>query len=151
MQESDLAAILAIDLGLRTGLAVWDDRGRLRTWNLIRFRSPRALRDGIRTLVRDLDEDVVLAVAEGDTDLARIWSRALSARDIPVRTVSAHTWRRDVFADRPDLDGKEAKQAAITLARRLIRERADRGAPHLRHDAAEAICLGYWAAWTERW
>lgn len=151
MQEVDLAAILAIDLGLRTGVAVWDDTARLRTWQTIRFRSPRALQQGVRTVVRDLDDDVVFAVTEGDLDLARPWDRALTARGIRVLHVQAHQWRRDVFADQPDLDGKAAKRAALALARRLIREHAARGVPHLKHDAAEAICLGYWAAWREGW
>jgi len=151
LQESDLAAILAIDLGLRTGLAVWDDTARLRTWQTIRFRTPRALSAGARTIARDLDDDVVLAVTEGDLDLARPWDRALGARGVRVLHVQAHQWRGDVFADRPGLDGKAAKRAAVTLARRLVRQHAERGAPHLKHDAAEAICLGYWACWREGW
>lgn len=141
-----MAALLAVDGGLRTGLAVWDDAGCLRTWRAARFPRRRALLAGARTILRDLPDDLVAIVVEGDRAWADAWSRAARPRGVRVVGVQAADWRVDMLGPAGLADARAAKRAAGERARALIAARAARGAPHLSHDAAEAICLGYWWA-----
>ncbi|GMV40974.1 MAG: hypothetical protein AMXMBFR64_26900 [Myxococcales bacterium] len=144
---------LAVDLGLRTGLALYGGDGRLIWYRSQHFGSAATLRRGVLAVVRGLPA-LAWLVAEGDRALAEIWGREAKRQGATVHVIGAEVWRRRLLHAREQRAGEDAKRAADRLARRVI---AWSGAPSptsLRHDAAEAILIGLWgvleAGWLER-
>ncbi len=88
-------------------------------------------------------------VAEGDRHLAAIWERQAHRVGATLVWTSAEEWRAELFLPRERAGtsfAKAAKGAADVLARKII---AWSGAPRptsLKHDDAEAICIGLWGA-----
>lgn len=136
--------LLAIDLGLRTGLACFDDQGLLCWYRAHNLGRASRLRRAVYRLLREHDT-LHWLVLEGDRSLADIWTREAQRRDIQTRRVAPETWRAALMPPRHRRSGADAKRHADTLARQLIDAH---GAPkptgRLRHDAAEAILIGHW-------
>lgn len=135
--------LLAVDLGLRTGLALYGADGRLVWYRSQNFGARARLKKALPGLLRSAAplEKVVL---EGGGDLRDLWAKAATDAGVPVKTVQADEWRAALMIPRAQRTGADAKAHADTLARRVI---AWSGAPRptsLRHDAAEAILVGLW-------
>jgi len=145
-----LSKLLAVDLGLRTGLALFGDDGRLRWYRSHNVGNVARLR---RAVERILDEqvDLALVVVEGDRRLAEIWRRAARRRGIAVHAVSPERWRQRLLLDRHKRSGVAAKRYAGVLARRVIEWSGAARPTSLRSDAAEAILIGLWAVLEQGW
>ncbi|RUL86954.1 hypothetical protein [Tautonia sociabilis] len=140
-------ALLAVDTGLRTGLALFNREGRLAWYRSQHFGNRSALRRGAFGLLRSID-GLDLLVLEGGGPIAEVWRREAERLGLVVRVIGAEVWRSALGAvgdrDRP-------KRAADALARRVI---SWSGAPRptsLRHDAAEAILIGFWGVLDAGW
>lgn len=136
--------LLAVDLGLWTGLALYGRDGRLIRHGSSHFPSRAALRSAATAVVAAAG-DLRWLYAEGPADLARAWHREALRRGAGVRLVVAEDWRPGLLLPRERRSGEAAKGRADPLARKVI---AWSGLPlpkALRHDAAEAILLGFWA------
>ena len=142
--------LLAIDLGLRTGLAVFGADGRLVSHRSQNFGTVTRLKRAAWGEVGAVEDLVALAV-EGDAALARVWGKAAEKRGARVFAIQAHTWREALLAPRDRRSGADAKRAAIELARRVVRESGLPRPTSMRHDAAEAICVGLWACGQLGW
>jgi hypothetical protein len=145
-----MPALLAIDLGLRSGLAYYTSDGRLRWYRSQNYGNRQRLRRAVDAILGEWPEltDLIL---EGGGDLAVIWQKQATRRQIAVQTISAEQWRADLLLDREQRRGLQAKDKADRLARRVI-ESSDAPRPtSLRHDAAEAILVGLWAVWKLGW
>ncbi len=143
--------VLAVDLGLRTGLALFGADGRLRWYRSSNLGSTARLR---RAVWGVLDEAGQLAqlVLEGDRRLGGIWARAAEKRGAGVRWVAPETWRSVVLPPRMRRSGADAKHHADAVARHTIAwSGAKKPTGALRHDAAEAILIGLWAVWDLGW
>lgn len=138
-------ALLAVDLGLKTGLAFFDRAGRVLAYRSQHFGSPDSLRRAARHLVRDLPHLECL-VLEGGGTLADLWEHVATRAAVSVHHVSAERWRQLLLKPRDQRTGPVAKQRADTLARRVIEWSGAPRPTSLRHDAAEAILIGLWAA-----
>ena len=137
--------LLAVDLGLRTGLALFGGDGRL-LWHRSRhFGSSSSLRDGVRTLLGEIGPLAWLVLEGGDL-YGNLWRHEAERRGAMVLQVSAESWRRDLLLDRDQHAAGQAKDASVLLARRVIAWSGLRGPTSLRHDAAEAILVGLWGA-----
>ena len=142
--------LLAVDVGLRTGLARFGPDGRLGWYRSQHFGSAAALRRGVPGVLAAADP-LDRLVLEGGGPLADVWAKAAERRGLAVVQVPAETWRRVLLLDRQQRTGEAAKRAADALARRIV---AWSGAPRptsLRHDAAEAIAVGFWGALDAGW
>jgi hypothetical protein len=84
-------------------------------------------------------------VVEGGGTLADLWARAAQQRGVAVRRVHAEQWRVDLLHPRQQRSGRQAKQVADELARSIIAQTGADKPKALRHDAAEAILIGWWA------
>jgi len=139
-----MGSLLAVDAGLRFGLAWFDQAGRLR-----RYRSQHAPNRGVlrRAARAALDEepDVAVLVLEGGGPIADLWRGLAERRGLRVLQISAEEWREELLLRRERRSGQAAKQTADGLARRLIEECGAKRPTSLRHDAAEAILAGAWA------
>ncbi len=145
-----MASLLAVDLGLRTGLALFGQDGRVVWYRSRHFGSLSQLRRGVHGVLDDVG-DLAVLVLEGGGPPAEVWAREAARRGIGVRRIGAEQWRRRLLYPREQRTGAEAKRHADRLARRVIEWS---GAPRptaLRHDAAEAILLGLWGVMDMGW
>lgn len=144
------ARLVAVDLGLRAGIATFGDDGRLRTYRSTNFGSRSRLRAGAPAVIGDLP-GVTTIVVEGDRTLARLWLRAAERRGCIGIEVAPEVWRDRLLPLADRRSGDRAKQAADRLARRVIDWSGAARPTSLRHDAAEAICIGLWAVLDIGW
>ncbi|PIQ61769.1 MAG: hypothetical protein COV99_08435 [Bacteroidetes bacterium CG12_big_fil_rev_8_21_14_0_65_60_17] len=140
--------LLAVDLGLRTGLACFTGEGALLWYRSQNYGSRARLKKAAWSLLSEMSRDgapVTRLVIEGGGDLAPPWINEAGRRGIAVTQIQAETWRRALLYDRQQRSGTDAKRHAGELARSIIRHSGLPRPTSLRHDAAEAILIGHWA------
>jgi hypothetical protein len=142
--------LVAVDLGLRTGIAVFEGEGRLTSYGSRNFGTRSRLRGGADAVLRELGTVEVLVV-EGDRALGELWASRAARRGATTLTVTPERWRARLLHPRETRRGRDAKAAADTLARRTIEVLGDRRPTSLRHDAAEAILIGLWGCLELGW
>jgi len=145
-----MSVLLAVDIGVKTGLALYGQDGRLRWYRSHNFGTAERLRRGVRGVLDTLP-DLAWLVLEGGGPLADIWIREATRRHIPLRQISAEAWRRQFLYARQQRSGAQAKESATELARRVITWSGARRPTSLRDDAAEAILIGLWGALEVGW
>ncbi len=138
-----MPTLLAIDVGLRTGLALYEHSGRLLWYRSRNFGNRTRLRAAVRQLLHDL-RDIEWLILEGGGPIADIWIHEAERRAIGIRCIAAEQWRADLLYPRSRRNGTDAKEAAGSVARRVIEWSAAARPTSLRHDAAEAILIGLW-------
>ena len=136
--------LLAVDLGLRCGLARFGPDGRLAWYRSSHLGSRATLRRAIPSILAQA-APLAHIVCEGDRALGELWVDAASRYGAVGRIVSAEMWRLALLLPREQRTGPAAKQHADRLARRVIAWSDAPRPTSLRHDAAEAILLGLWA------
>jgi hypothetical protein len=136
--------LLAIDMGLRTGIALYSGDGRLVWYRSQNFGTPARLKRGAHSILGDLP-DVSHIVIEGGGHLADIWEKEAERHGRVVIRTRAEEWRREILYQRQQRSGPQAKRSADDVARRVIEWAGAPKPTSLRHDAAEAILVGLWA------
>ncbi|MCB9156526.1 MAG: hypothetical protein H6645_05355 [Caldilineaceae bacterium] len=142
--------LLAVDMGVKTGLALYGNDGSLRWYRSQNFGNAARLRRGVKSILFELD-DLSWVVIEGGGPLADIWQNEAQRRQIQTVQISAETWRQQLFYARDQRSGAAAKQKANQLARQVIDWSGARRPTSLRHDAAEAILIGLWGVLHVGW
>lgn len=143
-QSHQTEALLAVDLGIRTGLALFGRDGRLLWHSSRNFGNRTRLKRGAQSVLNGLPNLAEL-ICEGGGNLATIWEREAARRNIPCLTIDARTWRERLLLPRDRRCGQTAKKRSLVLARSIVDWSGAGRATTLRHDAAEAILIGYWA------
>ena len=143
------STLLAVDLGLRTGLALFDAEGRLVWYRSQNFGSRARLKRGAYGLLAEID-GLAYVVIEGGGDLATIWEREAERRNAHLLQIQAGTWRRRLMLPREQRTASDKSQADV-LARQVIDWSGAARPTSLRHDAAEAILIGLWAVLEVGW
>ena len=136
-------SLLGVDLGLKTGLALFTSAGRLGWYRSQNYGNTARLKRGVQGLLRELPGLEVMVV-EGGGALSRIWEREADRRGIDFRQIAAETWRARLLLPREQTSGIRAKHCADQAARAVIAWSKLPRPTSLRHDAAEAICIGLW-------
>lgn len=138
-------SLLAVDAGLRCGLALFDlSTGTLRWFRSHNFGSAPRLRRASVSLINEIP-DLVACVIEGGGMIADPWIKALAYRRIDYHQISAEHWRPGMLLSRQRRSGADAKKAALSNARHSIANASDKRAKSLTDDTAEAILIGEWA------
>jgi hypothetical protein len=145
-----MASLLAVDLGLRTGLAFYGPDARLVWYRSQHYATRTSLRRGVHGLL-DASPDVSHLVLEGGGPIADIWIKEAQRREISVRQIAAEDWRGRFFAPRDQRGRDRSKLTADVLARRIIEWSGAPRPTSLRHDAAEAILIGLWGVLEAGW
>ena len=145
-----MSSLLAVDLGLRTGLALYAETGRLLWYRSKNFGSRDRLRRGVPGILAEIP-DIAWLVLEGDKALAEIWEREVRGLNVSVQRVSAEEWRGRLLYPREQASGPKAKESANELARKIIEWAGAPRPTSLRHDAAEAIAIGLWGVLHAGW
>lgn len=136
--------MLAVDSGLRTGLALYAADGRLLWYRSHHLGNRTHLKRAAARILGELP-GLQQLVVEGGGALAEVWLKEAERRGVVAQVVHAEQWRAALLLPRQQRSGRQAKQVADELARELI-AKAGAGRPtSLRHDAAEAILVGWWA------
>lgn len=148
--ELYMGSLLAVDLGLKTGLALYGQDGRLCWYRSKNYGSAARLRRGAQSLLTGIP-DLSLLVLEGGGQLAAIWEREAGRLQIPIRQINAEKWRQKLLYPREQTTGPRAKHYAGDLARRTIIWSGMSRSLALRHDTAEAILTGLWAVLEIGW
>lgn len=136
--------LLAVDAGLRAGLALYGGDGRLRWYRSRNYGSIARLKKAAYGLAGEI-EGLAQLVVEGGGPPAEPWVKEGRRREIPVLQVHAAAWRQPLLLSRDRRTGADAKEQADVLARRVIEWSGAARPTSLRHDAAEAILMGLWA------
>ena len=138
-----MSTLLAVDLGLRSGLALYGNDGRLCWYRSHNFGSAGRMQRGAYTILNDIPA-LTWLVLEGSGQLDRVWLKEARRRELEFLQISAETWRPVLLHPRHQRSGKSAKQHADRLARAVIEWSGAPRPTSLRHDAAEAILIGLW-------
>lgn len=145
-----MQSLLAVDLGLRTGLALYAQTGKLLWYRSKNFGSRERLRRGVPGVLAEIP-GLAWLMLEGDRALARIWEREARSLSVMVGRVAAEEWRGKLLYAREQASGPRAKQSADGLARKIIEWSGAPRPTSLRHDAAEAIAIGLWGVLHVGW
>lgn len=142
---------VGIDLGLSTGIAVYDRDGRLESVRSRHFQSKDALRAAAGAILDGIDQ-AHSVIVEGGGELADSWERAAAHRGIHLRRVHASAWRERFYYPREHRSGAEAKEHAVKMAAQVIAWSGTKGVTGtLGHDAAEAILVGLFGVIEAGW
>jgi hypothetical protein len=146
--------LLAVDLGLRTGLALYGPDARLVWYRSQHFGTRSSLRRGVHGLL-DAHPEVSHLVLEGGGPIADIWVGEAERRGLCMWRIASEDWRGRFLHPRERRGRDRSKLGADALARRIIMWSGASRPTSLRHDAAEAILIGLWgvveAGWLEQW
>lgn len=145
-----MATLLAVDLGLRTGLAYYDETGSLWRYASTHFANREQLKRGVWRLVQE-PATLDILVVEGDANLGEIWRKAGEKRGARFCAVRPEQWRERLLLSRAQRDGPSAKASAGALARAVIAWSGAKRPTSLRHDAAEAIAIGLYGVLEAGW
>lgn len=135
--------LLAVDVGLHTGLALFDNEGTLLWYGSQHLPSPGKLKLALRGLL-DKEPRPTRLVLEGSGPLAELWLREAERRALPLLQIHAEQWRERLLYPRQQRNAQLAKQSAKKLARQVINLLGGKRPTSLRHDTAEAILIGFY-------
>jgi hypothetical protein len=138
-----MSALLAVDLGLKTGLALFSGDGALVWYRSHNFGSTERLRRGVPGILESIP-DLSAIVIEGGGNLATVWLKEAERRGITPICIGAKQWRETFLYPREQRSGIEAKRHAGEMARKVIAWAQASKPTALRHDTAEAIMIGLW-------
>ncbi|MDT8420499.1 MAG: hypothetical protein RQ754_08715 [Desulfuromonadales bacterium] len=133
--------LLAVDVGLHTGLALFAANGKLLWYRSHHLSSPGKLKRIITRLL-DSPPQPTRLIVEGSGPLADSWVREAERRDLPCSQINAEDWRSKLLLPRQQRHSRQAKQAAIKMAGLAIPLLGGKQPTTLRHDTAEAVLLG---------
>lgn len=138
-----MGSLLAVDLGLKTGLALFGENGKLVWYRSHNFGTTERLRHGVPGIL-NTTSDLTALVIEGGGNLATVWEKEAERRGIMLIQIGAEKWRQLFLYDREQRSGTDAKKYAGEMARKIIEWSAAPRPTALRHDTAEAIMIGLW-------
>ncbi len=138
-----MRSLLAVDLGLKTGLALFAVDGKLLWYRSHNFGTTERLKRGVHGLLNGIPE-LSAIIIEGGGNLATVWEREAERRNILLIRVDAAVWRKAFLLRREQRTGIDAKHNAGKMARDVIEWSGAALPKALRHDAAEAILIGLW-------
>lgn len=135
--------LLAVDLGMKAGLAWFDADGRLLRARSTHFADRTTLRRALPGIWRELP-GVTHLVVEGGGSLGDLWLQAAMRQELEVHQICAEQWRAEVLTPSQRRNGQAAKAAACAMAAEIARQDGCPPRQQFLTDAAEAIVFGKW-------
>lgn len=142
--------LLAVDVGLHTGLALFAQGGQLLWYRSHHLPSPGKLKSALYGLL-DSEPRPTHLILEGGGPLADIWIREAERRQLPLIQIQAEDWRKKLLYPRQQRDGRLAKRSAEKLARKAILLLGGKRPTAMPHDTAEAILVGLYGLIQLNW
>lgn len=145
-----MTSLLSVDLGLRTGLALYGRDGRLIWYRSQNYSSIKRLKAAVYGILNG-NPNISILVIEGGGNLAEIWIKEAERHNIALYQINAESWRQAFLYKREQRSGKQAKKYAGILAKKVIEWSRTKRPTSLRHDTAEAILAGLWGVLKIGW
>lgn len=142
--------LLAVDAGVRTGLALFDRSGKLLWYRSHNMGSVSALRRAAHNLLVGI-AGLSVVVVEGGGPVAEAWIKTAGKLNLNVVKTDAGQWRKTLLLPRENRNSETAKHSAIILSQQIIRESGADSYNIPTHDAAEAILIGIWGTFISGW
>ena len=144
--------LFSLDLGLRFGWALYTQELDLIAYGSRHCGSVAQFKALAYSSIKRLPHDSHVYV-EGGGPLLKYWRNPAEKRSLYFRSVHAEQWRSDTLpiTHQYHVRGTVMKAEAIKRARPLILAQSGKRAKTLRHDAAEAILMGWWALYQIEW
>ena len=145
-RTSSFDVLVAVDLGLtRVGAAAFDVKSK----RLLAYAAGSRVDEAVEQL-KLTNSTTAMLVTEG-SDRALRDDAVQCLKDVPNFSdhdilVAAHHWREDLLLPKEMQNARLAKEAARQIAKQIIHRDLQTNLPKPTTDAAEAICLGTWAA-----
>lgn len=133
--------ILAVDAGVRTGMALFDTKGTLIWYGSHNYGKRQSLKKAVSDVLKK--HQVRWLILEGGGDIVDIWEGQAKKMGIAFLHLHAMEWRSAVLHGK-DWETNFAKEQAIKWARKIIGYCGGRQQKTIRHDAAEAIICGFY-------
>ena len=114
-----MGSLLAVDLGLKTGLALFGENGKLVWYRSHNFGTTDRLRHAVPGILNTTSDLTALAI-EGGGNLATVWGKEAERRGIAVYRIDAGQWQQMFLYSHEQRTGVESKKHAGELARRVI-------------------------------
>ncbi|MBW6490275.1 MAG: hypothetical protein K0B15_03660 [Lentimicrobium sp.] len=145
-----LKYLLAVDAGIRTGLALFDRTGKLVWYRSHNMGSISSLRKAVYTIINSVD-CLDYLVVEGGGPITSVWLNTASKLGIKTLQTDAGIWRKELLFKRRFRNSGIAKESAIQLANQIIHLSEAPSYNPPTHDAAEAILIGLWGCKKINW
>ncbi|MBN2791961.1 MAG: hypothetical protein JXQ81_05575 [Desulfuromonadales bacterium] len=146
--------LLAVDVGLHTGLALFSEEPQLIWYRSHHLASPQKLKKMLAKLLRDTPRPTHIYL-EGGGPLAELWLHEADKLALNIKQIAAERWRERLLYARQQTSGHQAKKEADGLARQVIVALGGKKPTQLRHDTAEAILVGLYGllelGWLSAW
>ena len=142
--------LLAIDAGVKTGLALYGRPDKLIWYRSHNMGSVSSLRKAAAHLLHSI-EGLMVIVIEGGGPVAEAWKKEAIQTGLEIISTDAGVWRKELLFPREYRDSLTAKQAAIGLAKKIIDKSDAPSANFPTHDAAEAVLIGLWGIKKHGW
>ena len=159
-QDRDNELLLAVDLGLKSGVALYNKQGKLLRYEQHLFNRDK-LDDEIKAIVEGWESDIQssdtmsssneepwtvtkIALEGGDVAIFNAWDSA--AKDISITRVSPEEWRFHLLSEKERISGAASKAAARLIARQVVSDFGIMGNHEgkFKTDVAEAVLLGFY-------
>lgn len=163
--------LLAVDLGLKSGVALFGSRGKLLRYEQFHFERD-SLHDTAQRLLTKWEQEAFqpdgeraqehivpprvthVAIEGADGYMLRAWADA--ATDLSILRVLPEEWRAELLLERERTSGSNAKAASRLIARQVVEDFGvmPRHEGKFPTDVAEAVCLGLYVSsklgWVDR-
>lgn len=145
--------LMAVDLGLRTGVCLLDQQGRILQYAQFHYDTTDALCKGAEKLLKEWQEEYNrvngayishLAIEGSDPPVLDAWRTAASKLRRPpaILYVRPEEWRSDMLSHADQQSGALAKEASERLAEALLHQQEQDSGGAVATDVAESILLG---------
>lgn len=142
--------LLAVDAGVRTGLALFDNSGRLHWYRSHNMGSVASLKKAAFRLAGTIPGLKYIGL-EGGGQIALLWKKVADRQGIQFMVTDAVRWRQDLLYAREQRSGEVAKARAINMAIKFLKQNGTPPAQIPTDDAAEAILTGIWCCYKLGW
>jgi len=135
--------LLAVDLGVKTGLAFWTSEGHLKWYRSQNYGSKERLGRAVFQVLHSVEQPAML-VLEGGGRLADLWADIAQRTGWPTEVLHAEEWRSHLINQSELNSATSLKDISVYYAKRAAVWGRHPVAGKLNHNTAEAILAGLW-------
>jgi hypothetical protein len=170
-EHKSRSLLMAVDLGLRTGVCLFNSAGELLCYEYFHFESVSELQMGAKILLKEWENDANkntdiskdddrwqvshVAIEGTDPPLAKAWKQAVHEIEQPIAVlfVKPEEWREDILTEEERSSGTCSKLASTQIALRVISRYGRKTSDVLecQTDVAESILLGLYMSCRLGW
>lgn len=142
---------MAVDLGVKTGLAVYTSDGELINYKSRNYGNAKRLKKAIYQILKE-QENLKFLYLEGGGKLDKFWVKQAEKLGITTKQIHAETWRKKLFPKgQADYHSKPVKILAEKQAKEILKAHAFPIPENLNKDVSEAILIGLYGCIDQGW